>query len=418
MQIVLMKKLFVLLLMSNLSVASELIVLSPNELFKLAISPNESIGIEKKDLVVIKDNGSNILIQAKKIGETVLRVGSKSFKIAVVNSDQLKNFQLLSNTVSLINGPYLDFSDGRFHLKGRLDQASTWLSIGNQYLNNFKIELEMSSPQLLLVEYAINKKLIQAGFFPIKIFQEPYPTVRLPKEALQNHQVSEIIGNYGITIKEDNKRIYTEPLIRVQVLLVEVRKSYIQNIGIEWPYQFSAKILPDGLLPSEDGTNLAANFFSKNGNGKILASPIIIAKSGSDAEFFAGGEFPIQTKTKQSHSISWKKYGIGLKIKPIADPDGKISLDLSSEVSSIDSGEKIDGIPSLFTNTLTSHFDLHSTQTIALSGLVKKVNGESLKKWPGLGDIPILGGLFTSREYQEDKTELLVFVTPIIVEQE
>ena len=49
---------------------------------------------------------------------------------------------------------------------------------------------------------------------------------------------------------------------------------------------------------------------------------------------------------------------------------------------------------------------------------MKKVNGESLKKWPGLGDIPILGGLFTSREYQEDKTELLVFVTPIIVEQE
>ncbi len=394
-----------------------MIVLGVNEVHKIPISSNATIGLDKKDHLLIKDQGQLLLIQGKKLGENLLRLGSTTYKVVVVSPKQHSIYGLLKTTLQYTQGLWLDFADGAFRIRGRLDHPSTWLTLSHQYLNSFYMEAEISADHLLLVEYEINKSLTKSGFFPIKIHQEPYPTVRLASNANQNHQVSEILGHYGLTLKEDNKKLYSEPLVRVQVLLAEVRKSFAQNIGIEWPYQASAQILPQGLLPSAEGSQLIANFFAKEGSGRILANPVLLAKSGSDAEFFAGGEFPIKSKTKQTQTVTWKKYGITLKIKPLADADGKISLDLSSEVSSIDSGERIDGIPSLFTNTLSSHFDLHGSQTIALSGLVKKIDGESLKRWPGLGDIPVLGNLFTSREYQEDKTELVVLVTPVIVDQ-
>ncbi len=403
---------------SKAALTSKLFVLGKSDVAKIPIKSHETIGLEKKDMLLVKDSGTQLLIQGLREGDSILRVGEKTYKIIVTNQTNLKIYQMLSSTLTFCSGIYLDYQDKQFLIKGRLDQPSTWMTLSRLYLNNFKMEAEINASHLIIIEHEINKTLTKAGFFPIRLFLEPYPTVRLPSSAAQNHQVSEILSHFGINIKEDNKRIYFEPLVRVQVHIAEVRKSFAQNIGIEWPYQFSAKLIPEGLIPIDGGANAFVNLFAHKGNGRILASPVLLAKSGSDAEFFAGGEFPVKSKTKQTQTVNWKKYGITLKIKPLADPDGKISLDLNTEVSSLDLGEKMDGIPSLFTNTLSSHFDLHSSQTIALSGLVKKVDGESLKLWPGIGEIPILGTLFTSREYQEDKTELLVLVTPVIVGQD
>lgn len=403
---------------SKSALAAELLVLGKSEVVKIPLKNQETIGLEKKDLLLVKDNGSQLLIQGLKEGDSLLRVGERTYKVIITNPASLKIYKMLQTTLSFSNGLELDYDDKQFRIKGHLDHPSTWKTISQLYLSNFKWEAEANKSHLTVIEYEINRSLTKAGFFPVRLLLEPYPTVRLPSSANQNHQISEILGHYGINIKEDNKRIYSEPLVRVQVHIAEVRKSFAQNIGIEWPYQLSAKIIPEGLMPMEGGATTFANFFAQKGDGRILASPILLAKSGSDAEFFAGGEFPVKTMSKQTHSVAWKKYGITLKIKPLADPDGKISLDLNTEVSSLDLGEKMEGIPSLFTNTLSSHFDLHSSQTIVLSGLVKKIDGESLKQWPGLGEIPILGSLFTSREYQENKTELLVLVTPFILEQE
>lgn len=410
---------FLVLLRTPLSVqASELLVFSTNEILTLPIANHETIAIDKKDFISIKDQGKKLLLHGKRPGESVLRIGNIIYRVVVCDALKVKTFKTLKSILAHTQGLDLTYSNNYFRIQGRLDHASTWITIGQQNLSEFLMEAEVSPHQLRMAEHFINKFLLRSGYFPVRILREPFPTVRLPKAVAHTHQIAEILGQFGIAIKEDNKRLYSEPLVRVQVLLLEVRKSYSQQIGIEWPYQMSAKILSDGAIVGTEGAKLTANYFSQSGNGRILASPVLLAKSGSEANFFAGGEFPIKTKTRQTQTIIWKKYGIALKIKPLADPDGKISLDLTSEVSSIDSGEKIDGIPSLFSNNLSSHFDLHHSQTIVLSGLIKKVGGESLKQWPGIGDIPILGSLFTSRDYQEDKTELLVLVSPEIVTQE
>lgn len=399
----------------SLAIGNALLVMAVNEIISLPTSRKDAIHLEKRDLLAVKDNGTQILLHAKKEGTTILKAGSRVFKVVIMKNPNVNNYLALQSITRRMPGISLDCIDGIFRVQGQLDHISSWVTIANHFLGNFRMEVETSQQNLTIIENQINERLKNAGHFPIRLLREPYPTVRVPTTMADSHQVTEILGHFGIAIKEDKRRIYSEPLIKVQVLLAELRKSYGQSIGIEWPYQLSAKVLPQGILPQGEDQQLLMNYFAKQGQGRILAHPLLVAKSGSEAEFFAGGEFPIKIKTKQNYSVTWKKYGIMLKIKPLADPDGKISLDIGTEVSSIDSGEKIDGIPALFTNTLSSHFDLNSSQTIALSGLMKKVDGESLKMWPGLGDIPILGSLFTSRDYQEDKTELLVLVTPMII---
>jgi len=394
---------------------TNLLVLEINEVYTLPNKGPIKINIENKNFLKFKFENDKLLIQGTQTGVAQIRIGSQIYKVVTLTKLAWKNNQLLLAVLSQCRGLTLDFADGFFLIQGHLDHISTWLSLAELGVNQYKMMVETSLQQIKIIEYEINKKLLQKGLFPITIDPSPLPSVRLSPTLVKNTIMTELLSQYGLSIKEDDRQLATEPLIRVQVLIAEIRKSYAQNIGIEWPTEVSAKILPQGLIPSGSDLNMMAHFLATQGHGKVLAHPTLLTKSGSEAEFFAGGEFPIKTRTLQTQTVLWKKYGITLKIKPHADSDGKLSLDLNSEISSIDSGEKIDGIPALFTNTLSSHFDLHQSETIALSGLIKKINGEALKEWPGWSAIPILGSLFSSREYQEDKTELTVFVTPSIV---
>jgi pilus assembly protein CpaC len=111
----------------------------------------------------------------------------------------------------------------------------------------------------------------------------------------------------------------------------------------------------------------------------------------------------------------WKKYGIMLNVKPKADFSGKMSISIETEVSSIDMSHAVDQVPALYTNKIQSHFELNGPRTIALSGLIKSDQGENSSGLPGLSRIPILGSLFSSKEFQDNRTELVVFVKPEVI---
>jgi pilus assembly protein CpaC len=141
-----------------------------------------------------------------------------------------------------------------------------------------------------------------------------------------------------------------------------------------------------------------------------------LCRSGKEAQFLAGGELPIKITAHKRQDVVWKKYGVLLKIKPVADFSGRMSIALETEVSTIDTSNTVDGLPGLLTNRIESHFDLKESRTIALSGLIKHQSGQSSQGLPGLSSVPILGSLFASREFRDDKTELVVFVTPEVVD--
>ena len=154
-----------------------------------------------------------------------------------------------------------------------------------------------------------------------------------------------------------------------------------------------------------------------------LAEPNLIALNGKEASFLAGGEFPypIPQGNFGAFTIQFKEYGVRLNFTPTVLGGDLINLKIRPEVSSLDFNNAviIEGfrIPALSTRRAETEVELRDGQTFAIAGLMNNTALSSMRKVPGLGDIPILGTLFKSRAYQKDQSELVVMVTPIIVKR-
>ena len=154
-----------------------------------------------------------------------------------------------------------------------------------------------------------------------------------------------------------------------------------------------------------------------------LAEPNLIALNGKEASFLAGGEFPypIPQGNFGAFTIQFKEYGVRLNFTPTVLGGDLINLKIRPEVSSLDFNNAviIEGfrIPALSTRRADTEVELRDGQTFAIAGLMNNTALSSMRKVPGLGDIPIIGTLFKSRAYQKDQSELVVMVTPIIVKR-
>ncbi len=159
---------------------------------------------------------------------------------------------------------------------------------------------------------------------------------------------------------------------------------------------------------------------------EILAEPNLMTESGKDASFLAGGEFPFPILQSTGGgggfagiTIQFKEFGVRLNFTPTLTPDGLIHLKVKPEVSSLDftNALTLQGfvIPALATNRVESDMSLTDGQSFAIAGLMDNRVTEQMQKIPGIGDIPILGKLFTSKTLNRSKNELVIVVTPHIV---
>lgn len=163
----------------------------------------------------------------------------------------------------------------------------------------------------------------------------------------------------------------------------------------------------------------------RNGMAKILSEPTLTTLTGQEARFLSGGEFPVpvpQGGATGGVTIEFKEFGVGLKFLPLVLDSGRINLNLNVSVSEIstDNAIVVGGvgtssvfqIPSLTTRSASSVVELADGQTIGIAGLINDNVREFVDKFPGLGDLPILGMLFRSQQYQSGQSELVIFVTP------
>jgi len=201
--------------------------------------------------------------------------------------------------------------------------------------------------------------------------------------------------------------------------------------GLGYPdgAQFSGVLDGPGTLFMNltDGANLFINinnftamlrFVESERLGRILAEPKLVTMSGQEASFLAGGEYPFQEINNEGVTgIQFKEFGVGLRFTPIVESDGLITLKVSPSVTDI--SELIDtvtGPQAVFsTRKLDSTVQLRDGQTLALAGLLQDNLSEVVSKVPLLGDIPYLGALFRSKDYEQRKTDLLVAITPHLV---
>jgi pilus assembly protein CpaC len=271
-------------------------------------------------------------------------------------------------------------------------------------------------------------------------------TVTDPQIVTQADNVVQAAGFKTVNMLASPVRNATQ--VQLQIRVAEVSRNKLRELGTSYIYQGSPGVggfvtgggpgslseVANGLM---QGTFASAlNIFVMGGNTmnmiramqtngtlRALAEPNLIAMDGQTASFLAGGEFPIPIiqggGANNAVTIQFKEYGIRLNFKPTIIDEDHIRLELEPEVSTIDfaNGVRFQGfvVPALRTRRARTGIELRDGQSFALAGLLDNSETRSLSKVPVLGDIPILGNLFKSTQFQKQETELVFIVTADLV---
>lgn len=247
-----------------------------------------------------------------------------------------------------------------------------------------------------------------------------------------------------------NQMIVASPVqVYLRVRVTEVSRGVTQQLGVNWDALSKPGNFILGLGSGRDFVNSsgagapyvkASSGYSflggySNGNTQIqsmidvldreglisiLAEPNLTAISGQTASFLAGGEFPIPVRQEaNTTTVEFKPFGVALDFTPTVLADDRISLKVRPEISEIDTTNSVvmDGIsiPGVSVRRVETTVELGSGQSFAIGGLLQSNIRDVLSKVPGLGSVPVLGKLFSSSDYQNNKSELVVIVTPYLV---
>ncbi len=298
-------------------------------------------------------------------------------------------------------------------------------------------ELERLFPQEPIEASAVGNTVILTG-------QVSDPQVARKARTLAQN----LVANINVM---DNMVVPDPGQVLLQVRFAEVSRSWMRELGPTLAFREGENVtvvLPspaDNVRTTDDEDELAevfsdaVNFFifhepsrvtafvqalESRGLFRSLAEPNLLAMPAESASFLAGGEFPFPVlqggQGNNAVTIQFKEFGIRLNFVPQISNSGAIRLWVAPEVSSLDfaNGLTVSGfrVPALLSRKAETVIELDDGQTFAIAGLVDNSVIENISKVPFLGDIPILGELFKSRDMRQNRSELLILVTPRIVQ--
>ena len=237
--------------------------------------------------------------------------------------------------------------------------------------------------------------------------------------------------------------------VMVKARVVEVQRTAVKQLGLDVnavlnnvadglafaqsaTFGVSGSQLGGGVTTYTDnagnGNSLVGTLraFERAGLVRILAEPNLTSVNGENAEFLAGGEFPVPVGRDQNGNVTveFKPYGVRLAFRPIVLSQGRISLQLSTEVSELTTsgaftlggtGPNALVVPALNVRRASSTVELPSGGSLMIAGLLREDTRQNIDQLPGVGDLPILGALFRSRDYLSGETELVIIVEAYIV---
>ncbi len=253
--------------------------------------------------------------------------------------------------------------------------------------------------------------------------------------------------DYNIRVSESDPetRVQMQRTVRMRVRMVEFRKSALGRLGIDWSDSAGGPTIgASGLttsraafqpqLPGLEGftgsgspfstyfgvaSNITSriNFLTQNGDAVTLAEPVLSAMNGGQASFLAGGEIPYPTIGEDGRTqVEFKEYGVKLDVAPLIDSTGNIRARVETEISQLDSSVSVQGAPGLLTRRAQTEVTVRSGETIVISGLLSSETSTDIDAVPGLGKLPIIGRFFRSRNERNTVNELVIFVTPEVIE--
>ena len=278
-----------------------------------------------------------------------------------------------------------------------------------------------------------------------------YPDIRVVKvnksvilegtvnDQYQRVRAEKIAGAYGekvVNLLEIAKPVQ----IRIEAKIVEINRAKTQTLGLQYYsngnsatpgvfYAGQSQVNP--LAPNTFGNfgtyapiNAQLNLLIQNGYAKLLSQPNMVTLSGDKASMLVGGQIPVPTSNQNGQiAIDWKDYGIKLEITAEASLDGIITSNVKAEVSALEwnSVNKVQlganvVIPPIRMRRAETSIALASGQTMAIGGLIANDMTRDVTKIPLLGDLPVIGQLFRSTSFTRGESELIILVTPTIVD--
>jgi pilus assembly protein CpaC len=225
--------------------------------------------------------------------------------------------------------------------------------------------------------------------------------------------------------------------VMLKVRVVELKRTVMKQLGINMSTNFSVGAFDFGFASvpvpnsqtfngigtgtfSNDGfsADIELRALEQEGLATTLAEPTLTAISGAQARFHAGGEFPFTvcepTDRGRVCTVQFRPFGVSLDFTPTVLSEGRINLAIRTEVSEL-SQISNGGIPAIDTRNATTSVEIPSGGSMMLAGLIKDVTAQDLSGTPGLRKLPVIGALFNSRAYQKNQSEMVVIVTPYVV---
>jgi len=392
-----------------------------------AIADVKTIG-NNQILVIGAGEGKTTLLVWKSSGQRV------SFLVSVRKQDPSDVINEIKKLLGEIEGVSVRMVGDRIYLDGQAyttQDAERIEEVVNLY-PNVKSFVKVAPNAKKLVAQNLNNafqkaglKNVQANVVGATIFLEG------SVESQQDMQKAELITK-AIGEKVENLLVVgIKRMILSEVQFVEIRRNSRDRYGVKYPTDVTGNIgalatINRELFPStfSDGnmtlqgqgtSSFALGFQSNDGYGRLLAQPKLVCASGEKAEFLAGGEVPIPLITNNQFAVEFKEYGVILKLRPTADRNGNIQTEIEAEASEVDPSVSVQGIPGFRTRKVSTNVTVRHGETIVLSGVFSHDEQKAVSKLPGLGHIPIIGELFKNRSFDTTKRELVIFVTPRIV---
>jgi pilus assembly protein CpaC len=224
--------------------------------------------------------------------------------------------------------------------------------------------------------------------------------------------------------------------IKIRVRVAEVNTEATRKIGFRWldanegkiGYKFDLapldKLFTSASTHGFSGTptvDVALQLLEEKGWARLLSEPTLITRSGTEASFLAGSEVPIPIISTvggaSTPSVEYKKVGVLMRIKPVADSKNRINTTIHAEVSQpVASSFGTANAPLISTRTADTTLQVADGQTIVIGGLFdNNIDTDTLRKFPWLADIPVIGALFRNKDRHQTQKELVFFMTPSVV---
>jgi pilus assembly protein CpaC len=395
------------------------------------------LGVGKSVIVDLPEEAGEIYVGDPKIANAIVRSAKRVYVSGVANG-QTSIFALARDGRKIAT---IEVSVGRD--VGELSSLLNAAIPGNDIHVRTVAEKIILTGSVASAEEAQKALDIASGF----VVDAQAPSSAATSISISNSSGANPSGSSGNTAAKPSGNVINSLTIRgldqvsLRVMIAEIRREIAKQLGvnltgsgpngnfttnnpftINGPLSSTAATL-DWMKPNQ---NFSATLqaFEREGVAHTLAEPTVTAVSGESARFLAGGTIPIPNSQQCSGGVCQlgfiqQPYGVTLNFTPVVLSQGRIQLRIATEVTDIDYSTQLTidsiSIPGFRTRTNTTTVELPSGGSVASAGLISTQTQQAVNGFPALMNLPVLGALFRSRDYQRNETELLIVVTPYIV---